>query len=78
MGLQNQSIIKRRGSLIFEILIVLGVMAGVKAIGDCFGVIASGTIGIWTAILVATFFFRKRDIKWKGLGAVFPKGKKNG
>ncbi|MHA7830964.1 MAG: CPBP family intramembrane glutamic endopeptidase [Flagellimonas sp.] len=72
----NQSI-KKQGSLIFEILIVLGVMAGVKAIADHFSIIASGTIGIWTAILAATFFFKKRDITWKDLGAVLPKGRKD-
>jgi len=67
--------IKRQGNLILEILLVLGIMAGVKAIADYFGIIASGTIGIWIAILVATFLLKRRSISWKDLGAVLPKGR---
>lgn len=70
----NQSI-KKQVNLILEILLVLVIMAGVKAIADYFGLIASGTIGIWTAICVATFLLKKRSISWKDLGAVFPKGR---
>ena len=69
----NQNI-KRQGNLVLEILLVLGIMAGVKAIADQFGIIASGTIGIWTAIIVATLFLKRRNISWKDLGAVLPKG----
>lgn len=73
---QNNQSIKRQGNLILEILLVLGIMAGVKAIGDHFDIIASGTIGIWIAIFAATFLLKQRSISWKDLGAVFPKGRK--
>jgi len=56
-------------------LLVLGIMTGVKAIGDHLGIMASGTIGIWTAILVATFLLKRRSISWKVFGTVFPKGR---
>lgn len=71
----NQNI-KIQRNLLLEILLVLGIMAGVKAIADHFDIIASGTIGIWTAIIVATLLLKKRNISWKDLGAVLPKGKK--
>jgi len=50
------STIKSKAKLLIEIILVLGVMAGIKAILDKFQIIASGSIGIWTGILVATFF----------------------
>jgi len=70
------STIKSKAKLLIEIIIVLGVMAGIKAILDQFQIIASGSIGIWTGILVATFFLKKRKITWSDNGLRLPKGKK--
>ena len=68
--------IKTKAKLLIEIIIVLGVMSGTKAILDQFQIIGSGSIGIWTGILVATFFFNKRNIKWSDIGLRLPKGRK--
>ena len=71
--------IKSKTKLLFEIIIVLGTMAGTKAVLDQLQIIPAalnGTIGIWLGILVATFFFRKRNIKWSDIGLRLPKGRK--
>ena len=73
------AIIKSKTKLLFEIIIVLGTMAGTKAVLDQLQIIPAalnGSIGIWLGILVATFFFRKRNIKWSDIGLRLPKGRK--
>lgn len=72
----NTTTIKTKAKLLIEIIIVLGVMAGTKAILDQFQIIGSGSIGIWVGILVATFFFKKRKITWYEIGLHLPKGRK--
>jgi|GEM_PF-5940580 len=44
--MKSNKSIKRLGNLTTEMLLALGIMAGVKPIGEHFGIIASGTIGI--------------------------------
>ena len=71
--------IKSKARLLIEIIIVLGVMSGAKAIAEQVEIIPSGytgTIGIWLGILVATFFLKRRNISWFDLGLRLPKGKK--
>ncbi|MFT7036344.1 MAG: membrane protease YdiL (CAAX protease family) [Cyclobacteriaceae bacterium] len=71
--------IKSKTKLLIEIIIVLGVMSGTKAICDQIQIIPSGvtgSIGIWLGIFVATFFFNKRNIKWSEIGLRLPKGRK--
>ncbi len=73
------ALIKSKTKLLIEIIIVLGVMSGTKAICDQFQIIPSGytgSIGIWAGILVATFFLRKRNINWSDIGLHLPKGRK--
>jgi len=70
------SSIKSKTKLLIEIIIVLGIMSGIKAILDQFQIIGSGSIGIWIGILIATFFFNKRNIKWSDIGLRLPKGRK--
>jgi membrane protease YdiL (CAAX protease family) len=72
----NRRLVKSKAKLLIETIIVLGVMAGVKAILDQFQIIGSGSIGIWTGILVATFFYKKRKITWYDVGLCLPKGRK--
>ncbi len=72
--------IKTKAKLLIEIIIVLGVMSGTKALCDQIQIIpsgATGSIGIWIGILVATFFFNKRNIKWSEIGLRLPKGRKD-
>lgn len=71
--------IKLKTKLLIEIIIVLGVMSGTKAICDHFQIIPSGStgsVGIWVGILVATFFLKKRNINWSDIGLNLPKGRK--
>lgn len=71
--------VKSKAKLLIEIIIVLGIMAGTKAICEQFQIIPSGstgTIGIWVGILVATFFLKKRNINWSDIGLRLPKGRK--
>ena len=71
--------VKSKAKLFIEIIVVLGVMSGTKAICDHFQIVPSGStgsIGIWVGILVATFFFRKRKISWSDIGLSLPKGRK--
>ena len=70
------TLVKVKAKLLIEIILVLGVMSGVKAILDQFQIIGSGSIGIWMGILVATFFYKKRKITWYDVGLCLPKGKK--
>ena len=68
-----------KAKLLLEIFIVLGIMSGTKAICDQIEIIPSGitgSIGIWLGILVATYFFKKRNVNWSDLGLRLPKGKK--
>ena len=51
-------------------------MAGTKAILDHFQIIASGTIGIWVAIIISTLLLKRRNISWKNLGLSLPKRRK--
>ena len=67
---------KSKTTLLIEIVIVLGIMAGTKAILDHFQIIASGTIGIWVAIIISTLLLKRRNISWKNLGLSLPKGRK--
>ena len=72
-------IIKSKAVLLIEIIIVLGVMSGTKAICDQIQIIPSGytgSIGIWAGILVATFFLKRRNINWSDIGLRLPKGRK--
>ncbi len=72
-------IIKSKAVLLIEIIIVLGVMSGTKAICDQIQIIPSGyagSIGIWVGILVATFFLKRRNINWSDIGLRLPKGRK--
>jgi membrane protease YdiL (CAAX protease family) len=71
--------IKSKTKLLIEIIIVLGVMSGTKAICDQIQIIPSGvtgSIGIWVGILIATFFLKKRNINWSDIGLRLPKGRK--
>ena len=70
------ALVQSKAKLLIEIIIVLGVMSGTKAICDQFQIIGSGSIGIWTGILVATFFYKKRKITWYDVGLRLPKGRK--
>lgn len=74
-----KQIIKSKTVLIVEAIIVLGVMSGTKTICDQIQIIPSayaGSIGIWLGILVATFFLKRRSIKWADIGLRLPKGRK--
>jgi membrane protease YdiL (CAAX protease family) len=68
--------IKSKTKLFIEIIIVLGVMSGTKAIADYFHIIASGSIGIWVGIITATLFLKRRKITWYEIGLYLPKGRK--
>lgn len=68
--------IKSKTQLLIEIIIVLGVMSGTKAIADYFQIIASGSIGIWVGIITATLFLKRRNISWYDIGLQVPKGRK--
>ena len=71
--------IKSKAKVLFEIVCVLGLMSGAKAFAEYTEIIPSGytgTIGIWSGILLATFFLKKRNISWNDLGLSLPKGKK--
>lgn len=73
------ALVKSKAILLIEIIIVLGIMSGTKAICDQIQIIPSGvtgSIGIWTGILVATFFYKKRKITWYDVGLRLPKGRK--
>lgn len=65
-----------RINIIFEISIVLFIAIGVKWIADYFEINGAGGIGIWSGILIATFFMKKRKTVWADLGLIFPKGKR--
>lgn len=62
--------------ILFEIITVLSIMLGVKWISDYFEINGAGGLGIWSGILIATFFMRKRKATWSGLGLVLPRGKR--
>ena len=71
--------IKSKAIVLIEIIIVLGIMSGAKAIAENTQFIPSGytgTIGIWLGILTATFFLKRRKISWFDLGLQLPKEKK--
>jgi membrane protease YdiL (CAAX protease family) len=68
--------IKSKAKLLIEIIIVLGVMSGTKAICDYFQITPSGTIGIWVGIIVSTFLLKRRNISWADVGLCLPKGRK--
>jgi len=62
--------------ILFEIIITLITMLGVKWISDYFEINGAGGIGIWSGILIATFFMKQRKVKWSDLGLTFPNGKR--
>jgi len=62
--------------ILFEIITVLTIMLGVKWVSDYFEINGAGGLGIWSGILIATFFMKQRKESWAGLGLIFPKGKR--
>ncbi|MEP2299505.1 MAG: CPBP family intramembrane glutamic endopeptidase [Kangiellaceae bacterium] len=62
---------------LLEILVVLTVMLLVKDIADRFNTIGAGGIAMWSGILVATFFMKKKKITWKERGLSIPVGRKD-
>lgn len=74
--MKTAALLKSKTQLLIEIIIVLGVMSGTKAIADYFQIIASGSIGIWVGIITATLFLKRRNISWYDIGLQVPKGRK--
>lgn len=62
--------------ILFEIIIVLTFMLGVKWVSDYFGINGAGGLGIWSGILIASYFMKQRKATWVGLGLVLPRGKR--
>ena len=62
--------------ILIEIAIVFGVKEGVKWVANYFEIIGAGSIGVWSGILVATLFMKRRKIRWRDLGLSLPKGKR--
>jgi len=62
--------------ILIEIAIVLGVKEGVKWVANYFEILGAGSIGVWSGILIATLFMKKRKIRWRDLGLSLPKGKR--
>ena len=74
--MKTAALLKSKTQLLIEIIIVLGIMTGTKAIADYFQIIASGSIGIWVGIITATLFLKRRNISWYDIGLQLPKGRK--
>lgn len=62
--------------ILFEIIIVLTIMLGVKWVSDYFEINGAGSLGIWSGILIATIFMKQRKVSWADLGLVFPRTKR--
>ncbi|MBL4663330.1 MAG: CPBP family intramembrane metalloprotease, partial [Flavobacteriaceae bacterium] len=62
--------------ILFEIIIVLTIMLGVKWVSDYFEINGAGGLGIWSGILITTFFMKQRKASWAGLGLILPRGRR--
>ena len=59
-----------------EIALVLFILVTVKWAADALKITGAGSIAMWSGIIVATLFMKKRGIKWRQLGMRFPKNKR--
>lgn len=62
--------------IIIEIIAVLATAFAVKWVAHYFEITGAGSIGIWSAVLVATLFMKQRKIRWRDLGLRWPKCKR--
>jgi len=60
--------------ILLEIAIVLTVMLILKDLADRINLIGAGSLAMWCGIAVATFFMKKENKSWKGLGLGLPSG----
>ncbi len=73
-NINNSNSIKLK--IIIEIITVLVTVFSVKWVTNYFQITGAGSIGIWSAILMATLFMKQRKIRWFDLGLRLPKGKR--
>ncbi len=62
--------------IFIEIAIVLATVLGIKQVADYFQIPGAGSIGIWSGILIATFFMKRQNIRWYDFGLRWPQGKR--
>ena len=62
--------------ILVEIIIVLVIMLGIKALADHFEITGAGSIAMWAGIIAATVFMRRPSCQLARPGFDFAKGRK--
>jgi membrane protease YdiL (CAAX protease family) len=65
-----------RTRVLLEAVAIMAIIFGIKELGSLFGFSMVGPIAMVIALVVATVWLRKRDMRWRDLGLRLPAGGK--